>query len=136
MNGLDARKWISAGYACHIFGGRTNAYIRPGYEQRDDISTPVVDISSGTTVGFRYLQFGATPPKSVTVVLGEARKVRVNVRTDSYRGRVAATLDFPGNAKELTAPLTAGVIGRHAVYFEFLSEDAEGVCSFDRFTFD
>ena len=136
VNGLDARKWISAGYACHIFGGRTNAYIRPGYEQRDDISTPVVDISSGTTVGFRYLQFGANPPKSVTVVLGEAKKVRVNIRTDSYRGRVAATLDFPGNAKELTAPLTAGVIGRHAVYFEFLSEDAEGVCSFDRFTFD
>ena len=136
INGLDAHKWISAGYACHIYGGRTDAYIRPGYEQRDDISTPVVNISSGTTVGFRYLQFGTNTPKSVTVVLGEPAAVCVNVRLDSYRGRVIASLDFTGDESERMAPLTAGVIGKHAVYFEFVSEDESETYSFDRFTFD
>lgn len=58
INGLDAYKWISAGYACHIYGGSTRAYVKPVYEKRADISAPVVGISSGTTVGFRYLQFG------------------------------------------------------------------------------
>lgn len=136
INGLDAYKWISAGYACHIYGGRTNAYILPGYEQRDDISTPVVNISGGTTVGFRYLQFGANTAKSVTVVLGEAKAVRVNVRLDSYRGRVIASLDLSGDEAEKTVPLTAGVIGKHAVYFEFVSENEAETFSFDRFTFD
>ena len=37
------------------------------------------------------------------------------------------------NARE--AALTTGVVGKHAVYFEFLS-DADGeIASFDRFTF-
>ena len=140
VNGLDAYKWISAGYACHIFGSFFGAYIRPGYEQRDDISTPVVNISDGTTVGFRYLQFGANTPKTVTVVLGEAKPVRVNVRLDSHRGKIVATAEFGaaagGASAEVTVPLTAGVIGKHAVYFEFVSEDAGEAYTFDRFTFD
>ncbi len=55
---------------------------------------------------------------------------------DSYRGRKIATLDFSGEEKEKTAALTAGVIGKHAVYFEFVSEDADADYVFDRFTFD
>ena len=136
INGMDAYKWISAGYACHIFGSRKRAYVRPGYEQREDLSTPVVDISSGTTVGFRYLQFGANTAKSVSVVLEEAKKLRVLVRLDSYKGRVISVLEFSGSEKELTAELACGVIGKHAVYFEFRSEDREESYIFDRFTFD
>ncbi|MBQ6660779.1 MAG: family 43 glycosylhydrolase [Lachnospiraceae bacterium] len=135
INGLDARKWISAGYACHIFGGATTAYIEPGYEQRDDISTPVVNISTGTTVGFRYLQFGANPPKTVTVVLAKPSETTVNVRLDSHRGRVIARLHFSNGEAVQSASLSAGVIGKHALYFEFLQSEG-GTCSFDRFTFD
>ena len=136
INGLDARLWISAGYACHIYGSRNKAYIRAEYEMRDDLSTPIVGITSGTTVGFRYLQFGANSPKTVTVVLEEARKGKVKVRLDSYRGKVIAEADFDGKVKEVTAPVTSGVIGKHAAYFEFCSEDVETEFTFDRFTFD
>ena len=135
VNGLDAFSWISAGYACHIHGSRQRAYVEPRYEQRDDISTPVVGITSGTTVGFRYLQFGGNAPRTVTAVMNRHRPMKVNVRLDSYRGRVAACLDFSDEENEKTAALTTGVVGKHAVYFEFLS-DADGeIASFDRFTF-
>lgn len=136
INGLDAYKWISAGYACHIFGSSTHAYVQPKYDKRDDLSTPVVGISSKTTVGFRYLQFGNNTAKKVTVVLGEHKAVKVNVRIDSYRGRIVSTLEFAANETEKTAELNAGVIGKHAVYFEFLSEENGAVAEFDRFTFD
>ena len=58
------------------------------------------------------------------------------MRIDSYRGRVVAELSFTGDSKEIAAPLTTGVVGKHAVYFEFLAEDVEDSFSFDRFTFD
>ena len=133
INGLDVRKWISAGYACHLFGSRHYANIKPVYDKNDDISAP---ITSGTTVGFRYLQFGTVPPKRVTIVLAKESSVKVNVRLDSYKGRVIASADFAGGESEVSTPVTAGVIGKHAVYFEFVSEDPEADHIFDRFTFD
>ena len=136
INGLDAYSWISAGYACHIFGSSKRAYVRPGYEQTEDLSTPVVGITDGTTVGFRYIQFGNNSPKSVTAVIEELGKVKVLVRIDSYRGRIVSELDFDGNNIECSAPLTVGVIGKHAVYFQFVSEDKEEEFSFDKFCFE
>ncbi|WP_051656440.1 family 43 glycosylhydrolase [Butyrivibrio sp. AE3004] len=136
INGIDAFSWISSGYACHIFGSKKHAYVRPSYEQIDDLSTPVVGITDGTTVGFRYLQFGANSPKTVTVILEEAKKVKVKVRIDSYQGREIAELSFDGDVTKATAKITTGVIGKHAVYFEFISDDPEETCIFDRFTFD
>ena len=135
INGLDASRWISAGYACHIYGGSQRAFIRPCYEQRPDASSPIVGITSGTTAGFRYLQFGSNPFRTVTVVLDQHQPLTVNVRLDSCRGRVIATLDFSGGEQEQTAVLTAGVIGKHAVYFEFLSDEAGEIAVFNRFTF-
>ena len=135
INGLDAYKWISAGYACHIYGGNTRAYVKPVYEKRADISAPVVGISSGTTVGFRYLQFGNNAPKAVRVVLGSHKKLKVNIIIDSYNGRIAASMDFNENQKELETALDFGIVGRHAVYFEFLSDEAGGIAEFDRFSF-
>ena len=136
INGLDAYKWISAGYACHIHGSKKKANIRPVYDERDDISAPIDLITDGTTVGFRYLQFGNNAPKSVTLLLDEAKKVKINLRIDSYRGRIVSTLTFDGSSKEACAFLNTGLVGKHAVYFEFVSEDKDGVYSFDRFTFD
>ena len=135
INGLDAYKWISAGYACHIYGSSTRAYIQPGYEMRDDISTPVVNLSSGTTVGFRYLQFGNNTPHRVKVVLGEHKNLKLKVRIDQYRGRVIASAEVAADEQEKVLDLTAAVIGKHAVYFEFCSEESGAIAAFDRFCF-
>jgi len=136
VNGLDAYKWISAGYACHLFGSRKNANIRPVYEQDDNISAPIENITGGTTVGFRYLQFGSNPAQTVTVVLEDKKKVKIKVRIDSYKGRVISEIDLDGSETVKSAALSTGVIGKHAVYFEFCSEDLEETFVFDRFTFD
>ena len=136
INGLDAYKWISAGYACHIYGSSTRAYVQPVYDERDDVSSPVVNMSSGTTVGFRYLQFGNNTPKSVSVVLGDHKDLKINVRIDSYRGRIISSLSADSGTKEITAAVNCGVIGKHAVYFEFISDEEGAVAAFDRFSFD
>ena len=135
IDGLDAYKWISAGYACHIHGGSQRAYVEAVYDKRDDISAPVVNITNGTTVGFRYLQFGSNTPLTVSVVLKQYQQFTVNVRIDSCRGKIITTLNFSGAEYEKTARLNAGVIGKHSVYFEFLTDIDGTTASFDRFTF-
>ena len=135
IGGLDARRWISAGYACHIHGGSGRAYVEAVYDKREDISAPVVGITNGTTVGFRYLQFGSNTPETVGIVLKQHGALTVNVRIDSCRGRIVASLDFLEAEYEKTARLDTGVVGRHAVYFEFLTDAGGIAASFDRFTF-
>ncbi len=135
IGGLDARRWISAGYACHIHGGSGRAYVEAVYDKREDISAPVVGITNGTTVGFRYLQFGSNTPETVGIVLKQHGALTVNVRIDSCRGRIVASLDFLDAEYEKTAQLDTGVVGRHAVYFEFLTDAGGIAASFDRFTF-
>lgn len=150
--GLDAFKWISAGYACHIRGGigkteikhaeeggaapEARAYIRPGYEKTEDISTPVVGITNGTTVGFRFLQFANGTAQTVTAVLDEHKKLQLNVRLDSFDGDIVSSIFFTSDEKEKTASLQRQVFGRHAVYFEFISEEQGAIAEFNRFTFD
>ena len=80
LNGLDAFSLISAGYTCHMYDGKglpmyqdnaegTNkdvrvAHIQPVYEGE---SSPVVDIQSGATIGFRYINFGESGAKTATL---------------------------------------------------------------------
>ena len=138
INGLDAYQIISAGYACHLSPLR-QAYVKPVYEQIEGVSAPVVGIKDGTTAGFRYLQFGAAAPKSVTVraavkAAEAGNSMTVRVRLDDWRGRVVAELAVrPGDMAEYSASVTAGIVGKHAVYFEFTGG---GEAEFDWFTFD
>ena len=148
VNGLDARKWISAGYACHLFGGAkggTNggadgAYIKAVYDQVDEVTAPVVNITSGLTVGFRYLQFGMKSPGTVTVQVNALEDVIVNVRLDDYKGKCVASIKMKKGDTEITSKLAAAVIGKHAVYFEFLGNSGKSaeipVAEFLRFSFD
>ncbi len=136
INGLDAYKIISAGYACHIYGSKKRAYVAPVYEQVDTVSAPIMDITDGTTVGFRYLQFGANTPATVTADITAEADLTVNVRIDDYKGKVVATLNYAKGETTKTAPLCDAVIGKHAVYFEFVSEAEDTVATFDKFTFD
>ena len=136
INGIDAFKLISAGYACHIHGGEEKAYVKAIYEQKDDISTPIVGITDKTVVGFRYLQFGNNSPKTVTVMLGQHKDIRIRVRLDKNNGHIISEITCPSNQYEITADLLSGVIGKHAVYFEFTSDNEDEIAEFDSFTFD
>ena len=144
INGLDARKIISAAYAVHIFGGKKGganggsggAYIKPVYEQNDDIDSPVVDISSKTTVGFRYLQFGTKTPESVSASINAHEDLKVNIRLDSYDGKLIGSGLMKKGSSDFKTGITGGVIGKHAVYFEFISEADGIIADFYNFTFD
>lgn len=144
INGLDAHKIISAGYACHIYGGKKGgpnggaggAYIKPVYEKDDNISSPIVDITSKLTVGFRYLQFGAISAKSVTAKITAMEDLTVNVRVDDYQGKIIATGNMKKGDKEFKAAINSGLIGKRAIYFEFLSKSDNVIAEFDSFTFD
>lgn len=135
INGIDAYKWISAGYACHIYGGSRKAYVIPVYE-KDAVSAPVVEITQGLTVGLRYLQFGNNPARKVTIKMAENCGCSINVRLDSHRGKIIASCDMAENELVKEVSLSEGVIGKHAVYFEFCKVDSDKTVSFDRFTFD
>lgn len=132
VNGIDAYQIISAGYACHL-SPLHQAYIKPVYEQIDGVSAPIVNIKNGTTAGFRYLQFGTISPKSVTVSATVKGQMTVKVRIDSWRGRVVAESSLESGKTEYSAPLSCGIIGKRAVYFEFCGD---GEAEFDWFTFD
>ncbi|MBQ6174198.1 MAG: family 43 glycosylhydrolase [Clostridia bacterium] len=132
VNGLDARKWISAGYACHLTGG---AWIRPVYERRDDVSAPITGIRDGAAAGYRYLQFGANVPTAVTLRASSSVPAEVSVRLDSRDGKEIAHLRLMPGTDSFTAPVTGCLPGRHAVYFRFSCPE-KGETKMDRFTFD
>ena len=59
-------------------------------------------------------------PKSVTVSGTVKGKMSVKVRVDSHRGKIVAEFDM--NSGENTVPITSGIIGKRAVYFEFIGD--------------
>ena len=132
VNGINAREWISAGYACHLHGGKEAAWIEPVYEQREDVSAPVKNITDGTAVGFRYLQFGLNSPKQVTVLMRAEGEGTASIRLDTHDGKEIARLEVKDG--QVSAPLSGSAIGRHAVYFVFRMKT--GKAEMDRFTFD
>ena len=132
VNGIDARRWISAGYACHLHGGREAAWIAPVYDRREDVSAPVENITNGTAVGFRYLQFGPNTPKTVTLKMTAEERTAVSVRLDTREGKEIARIEASGGRQEISAPLTGGTVGKHAVYFLF---STNGKAQMDCFTF-
>ena len=138
VNGLDARQWISAGYACHLYrpGGGPQPWIARVDERRDDVSAPVREITDGVTVGFRYLQFGMKTPETVTVRLRAEAPLTLSVRADSRDGKTIASAGIQPGEREITLPLNSALIGRHAIYFAFSSDRSGPIADFDRFTFD
>ena len=149
LDGLDAYSVISAGYTCHMYDGLgkpmyqgnaegTNegvrvAHIQPVYEGD---SSPVVDIQSGATIGFKYLNFG-TEGSSKAVLTGEIPAgTTVSIMLDSYNGKTIATTEVSADSKEITFELTEKVTGKHAVYFGFMNNDEEKRSIFDTFRFE
>ena len=149
LNGLDAFSLISAGYTCHMYDGKgvpmyqdnaegTNkdvrvAHVQPVYEGD---SSPVVDIQSGATIGFRYLNFGDKGAASATVNGSFPAGFEIKIRIDTYDGKIAASKRVEEDSPELVFELSEKISGKHAVYFEFTCEDEEKRAVFDTFTFD
>ena len=148
LNGLDAFSWISAGYTCHMYDGKgkpmyqdnaegTNkdvrvAHIQPVYEGD---SSPVVDIQSGATIGFKYVDFGEGAC-AATVKGYFPKGFKVSIMTGSFDGEVIAEKTVEEDADEIVFALDKKISGKHAVYFGFSTEDADQRAVFDLFTFD
>jgi hypothetical protein len=148
-DGIDAFAVISAGYTCHMYDGKgkpmyqdnaegTNkdvrvAHVQPVYEGD---SSPVVDIQSGATIGFKYLNFGTAGAEKATITGEFPKGFKISIRIDSYDGKVIASETAKEDAKEVLFDLSEKVTGRHAVYFEFVTDDEDARSVFDTFTFD
>lgn len=138
--GLDAFKVISAGRACHIYDGQNIAasdkkdrpYIKPVYEKNDTVSSPIVNITRPTTVGFRYLNFDNGNAASVVINAKILKAQKISVRLDSFEGPQIASLDAEAgdDYRELTVSLNEKISGKHAVYICFSS-----AAEFDYFYF-
>lgn len=134
INGLDAYKIIPAGYTCHISNANLHeTRLTVTYDKCDDACVSVENIPNGGVVGFKYLQFGANSPKTVTVNASSDSMFAVNVRVDKYNGKKIASLNFALSDTSKSVTLDYAVVGKHAVYFEFVSDLA---VRFDSFSFD
>ena len=109
------------------------AHIAPVYEGN---SAPVVDIQSGATIGFRYLNFGTEGASKATINGDFPKGFKVSIRLDSYDGNVVAEKAAEEDVKEIVFELSEKVTGKHAVYFEFVTENDETRSVLDTFTFD
>lgn len=150
VNGLDAYAIISAGYACHIYNSEvvfepgigSKPYVQPVYDQREDISSPVVNITNKTTVGFRYLQFGGEEldskrtAKSITFIGQAKADLIIQVRKAAHTGEIIASFEMKKGETSKTVDLVNPICGKKAVYFEFLSENAGEIATFTEFYFD
>ena len=147
--GLDAYSYISAGYACHIYDGTgkpnyqgnaegTNegvrrAHIMPVYESD---SSPVVDIQSGATIGFKYLDFGSSGASRLVIKGDFPKGFKINVRTGAFDGDIIASATYDITMPEIVFELGEKITGKHAVYFEFITEDDSLRAMFDGFRFE
>lgn len=134
VNGLDARRIVSAGHACYIDSPdlRDRAYIKPVYDTNNP-SAPIVNIKSGTVVGFKYFNFGMSAPIKVYLRLKPIKCGTVRVYFDAPSGEPLCEAVTRGGSDYiiLEADLKRSAAGKHAVYIEFGSE-----CEFDWLTFD
>ena len=135
LNGLDAFATISAGYTCHMYDGLgmpmyqdnaegTNkdkrvAHIRPVYEGD---SSPVVDIQSGATIGFKYLNFGTEGASKAELTGDIPAGFKISIRIDSYDGKTVSVAEVSEDSKTVVFELGEKITGRHTVYFGFNTE--------------
>ena len=101
------------------------------------IDTPEMNYDKGNPMPY------AEQAKERTIgLLENAKSVQLlfdkGPETDKYNRLLAYVFVDGVSLHEilLTVELAAGVVGKHAVYFEFVSDEDGVVASFDKFTFD
>ncbi|MBO5648285.1 MAG: family 43 glycosylhydrolase, partial [Clostridia bacterium] len=106
-NGLDAFSIISAAYTCHISGGTQKTYVSTVWDEDALDEVAVKDITNGTVLGYRYLQFGTeASAKTLTASICAYSSLTVRVRVDSYQGEIIAEASMKAEETEVTAVLT------------------------------
>lgn len=133
-NGIPCEALVSAGSTIHLVGGKERAYVKAVYDGVE--SAPVVNIHSGCVVGFRYINFGETAPKCLTIVARFKRKAVVKVHLDSPTGEVISVLEVTPYNDIIRGSVTEAATGKRAIYFEFISDFRDELGEFDNFTFD
>ena len=121
-DGLDAFSVISAGYTCHMYDGKgkpmyqdnaegTNkdvrvAHIQPVYEGD---SAPVVDIQSGATIGFKYINFGDDGASSATLKGDFPEGFEISLRLDQFDGQIFAAGKAEADSKEIVLTMSGKI---------------------------
>lgn len=136
LMGIDSRMIISAGFACHIYGGTSTAYPTRIDEKSDTASTPIVHITNGMTIGFKYVQFGTIPPKTATIKLNALTDCDISIHIGFYCGKEIATFHAVKGDNIITADIKPQMTGKHAIYFEFRGPSSCDIAEFDYFTFN
>jgi len=154
--GLDPFEWHPAGITCHYVGG---PYVRPwhadGYEEANPYDerinrSSVVNIVSGSVVGYKYFNFGKTHGRKLLrlemnlLLLGEKAQMEVwAIRPNAAEGGIKlGDAAFSGEAGVRTVVETvdvgrlAGLDGRKALFFVFHSaRTGYPICEMEGFRF-
>lgn len=135
INGINASEIISAGYTCYIDTeeGDGRAYIRPIYDKNNS-SSPVVNIKNKTVIGFKYINFSENPVSSLCMRIKNDADVNIKMMIDDPESEPCGNIKVEEKTdyKWIEIKLEQVIMGKHSVYFSF---DTVGVCEFDCFTF-
>ncbi len=145
-DGLNAFSIISASRACHIYNGlnivnspKTDLpYVLPVYSSAYDASFPIVNISSGTTIGFKFINTFGVEASGATLRLKALTELSIKVIIDNYHGCSIGHIKIsPSDDRiDVFIPFEKKISGKHSVYFEFNSSSNSPIAEFDHFTFE
>ena len=133
--GLDAESRIPAGCACYLTGG---AYITD-CPKEDRGLNPIVNITNGTVVGIRYLQFGEEKEFRIHLQLCPVTEGgKIAVRLDDPHGENLTMLTVKKEGREGYRNIMSNVgkiSGKHGLYLVFYAENEREICRLNEISF-
>jgi beta-xylosidase len=111
-------------------------------QQNDRTGVYVSEIHNGDFIKVREVDFGTRQPKQFTASVASARQGgQIEVFLDSIGGQKLTTLDIPATGgweewRQLKAPVTGTVSGKHDVWFSFTGYKGAQLFTFDWWQFE
>lgn len=146
IDGLNPYKMQTAGSSCFLTG---NAYI-PAHYDTDYAGSDVTNISNGSIVGFKYLNFdagrGTRQDNMIAVkLMPKGKEGTIDIMLDrpwlTDGGTQIGTIDIPAEESQDDMIITADIEdleeikGKHALYFVFKSGKSGHLCDLKAFQF-
>ncbi len=106
-------------------------------EQNEQIGVYVTDIHNGDYIKLQNVDLGSAAPRSFSArVASGLRGGQIEVRADSVRGKLLATLSVPGTGgweqwQTLKASFSASMTGSHDIYLCFRGRKGPKLFNFD-----
>lgn len=124
---------IPAACACDLSGG---AYLT----EKDRNTHLLVNIKSGSYVGFKYIQFGDLDTKKYVSlrILIKNRQGMIKVIQDNCNGEVIGTMSLENCESDKWIDLDIPICkinNKHAIYFSFESNNEEEICQLNWLSF-